>query len=116
MISGFLSQRSIKTWIHSDRNRIFKNFCSECISEHLRRESRDMLTLSCAGRIDGGKIESCGLNQDQRKPFDQTKSMDIQTITKENGVEIIRVSGRIDPSTSNQLEENLNKIVSSGTS
>jgi anti-sigma B factor antagonist len=42
--------------------------------------------------------------------------MDIQTTKKENGVEIIRVSGRIDPSTSNQLEDKLNGIVSGGSS
>jgi anti-sigma B factor antagonist len=42
--------------------------------------------------------------------------MDIQTTKKDNGIEVIRVSGRIDPSTSNQLEDKLNGIISGGSS
>lgn len=42
--------------------------------------------------------------------------MKIEKKKSNQGIEIIQVSGRIDPLTSNQLEEELNKVISSGTS
>ena len=42
--------------------------------------------------------------------------MNVHTKKNDKGLEIIRISGRIDPATSNQLEEALNKVISGGSS
>ncbi|MCI0606294.1 STAS domain-containing protein, partial [bacterium] len=40
--------------------------------------------------------------------------MKVEATKNDQGIEIIRVSGRIDPSTSIQFEEEMNSILSSG--
>lgn len=40
--------------------------------------------------------------------------MKIEKKKSEKGIEILQVSGRIDPSTSNQLEEEINAVLSTG--
>lgn len=42
--------------------------------------------------------------------------MKIERKKNDKGIEILQVSGRIDPSTSNQLEEEINTVLSSGVS
>ena len=40
--------------------------------------------------------------------------MKVEKKTSEKGIEILEVSGRIDPSTSNQLEDEINTVLSTG--